>query len=120
MGLHDNLRGASWTSIKVSMESPTIYGVRRQLSLSVEKAPHVSFYNYFDKVLFLNSGLSTLEVATIIRSDLFYNFSGVSRLNAALHTAYSAPYIIFKRTFYAKKDTSWFAKRCNRVWDERI
>ena len=42
MGLHDNLRGAPWTSMKVSMESPTIYGVRRQLSFSVEKTPYVN------------------------------------------------------------------------------
>ena len=42
MGLHDNLLGASWTSMKVSMESPTIYGVRRQLSFSVEKTPYIN------------------------------------------------------------------------------
>ena len=47
MGLHDNLRGASWTPMKVSMESPTIYGVRRQLSFSVEKTPYVSFLQLF-------------------------------------------------------------------------
>ena len=122
MGLHDNLRGASWTSIKVSMESPTRYGVRRQLSFSLEKTPHVNFHNYFEKVIIFNSGLSTLKVTTIIHSDLFYNFSGVSRFNAALHTAYSAPYSIFNilLTFYAKKGASWFVKRCKRVWDERI